>query len=71
MKGENGQPDGMTIDSENMLWIAHAKGGKVSRWDPSIQRKLVKFTLPVKEVTSLTFGGTDFSTLYITTAFAA
>lgn len=69
-QNEEGRPDGMTIDSEGMLWIAHARGGRVSRWDASNARKLSEFTLPVKAVTSLTFGNKDLDTLYVTTAYA-
>ncbi|KHE67686.1 SMP-30/gluconolactonase/LRE family protein, partial [Halobacillus sp. BBL2006] len=32
---EIGAPDGMTIDEEGMLWIAHFGGAKVSRWNPA------------------------------------
>ena len=31
---EDGYPDGMTIDNEGMLWIAHWEGWQVTRWDP-------------------------------------
>src|SRR5690606_35766901 len=32
---EAGFPDGMTIDSEGMLWIAHWGGWQVTRWNPA------------------------------------
>src|SRR5690606_12809631 len=31
---ELGNPDGMTIDTEDKLWIAGWGNGKLSRWDP-------------------------------------
>ncbi len=31
---EEGYPDGMTIDTEGMLWIAHWDGWQVARWNP-------------------------------------
>jgi sugar lactone lactonase YvrE len=67
-KSEEGMPDGMTIDEEGMLWIAHWGGGRVSRWDPASGKKLTEVVLPVKNVTSCTFGGKDLRDLYITTA---
>jgi sugar lactone lactonase YvrE len=65
---EDGFPDGMTIDSEGMLWIAHWDGGHVLRWDPATGQKLARIPLPVAKVTSCTFGGEHLQDLYITTA---
>lgn len=65
---DEGVPDGMTIDTEGMLWIAHFGGGCVSRRNPATGELLFKIDLPVGQVTSCTFGGTDLSDLYITTA---
>lgn len=63
-----GFPDGMTIDSEDMLWIAHYGGWQVSRWNPVTGEKIRSIPLPVEHVTSCTFGGEDLNDLYITTA---
>lgn len=63
-----GFPDGMTIDSEGMLWIAHFNGWQVARWDPQLGKKLFSFDLPVSQVTSCAFGGPTLTDLYITTA---
>ncbi len=63
-----GYPDGMTIDSEGMLWIAHWDGWQVARWDPNTGNKLHSIHLPVARVTSCCFGGRDWNDLYITTA---
>lgn len=65
---EQGVPDGMTIDEEGMLWIAHWDGYQVSRWDPRTGRKLGSISLPVARVTSCVFGGQNMDELYITTA---
>lgn len=65
---EDGNPDGMTIDSEGMLWIAHWDGWQVTRWDPNTGRKIYHISLPVAKVTSCTFGGANLDDLYITTA---
>jgi sugar lactone lactonase YvrE len=66
--GEDGSPDGMTIDLDGMLWIAHWGGWQISRWDPATGKKLGNIKLPVSKVTSCTFGGETLEDLYITTA---
>jgi sugar lactone lactonase YvrE len=65
---ELGFPDGMTIDSEGMLWVALWDGHCISRWNPNTGECLKKVELPVSRVTSCCFGGPDFDELYITTA---
>lgn len=64
---EIGSPDGMTIDEEGMLWIAHWGGYKVSRWDPKTGKKMEEIKVPAENVTSVTFGGIQLNELYITT----
>jgi sugar lactone lactonase YvrE len=63
-----GLPDGMTIDSDGMLWVAQWDGHKVSRWDPHSGERLEEIPLPAARVTSCTFGGEQLDELYITTA---
>lgn len=63
-----GYPDGMAIDAEGMLWIAHWDGGKVRRWNPHTGAVIGEITLPVSRPTSCVFGGKDFDTLFITSA---
>ncbi|WP_134701326.1 SMP-30/gluconolactonase/LRE family protein [Ammoniphilus sp. YIM 78166] len=63
-----GLPDGMTMDEEGMLWIAHWDGYQVSRWNPATGEKLEKVPLPVARVTSCVFAGEQLNELYITTA---
>ncbi len=65
---DEGFPDGMTIDSENKLWIAHWGGYQVARWDPLTGKKLFSVKMPVSQVTSCAFGGAHFDQLYITCA---
>lgn len=65
---EEGFPDGMTIDTEGMLWIAHWGGFQLARWNPFTGEKLFSFRLPVANVSSCTFGGPAYEDLYITTA---
>ena len=61
-------PDGMTIDADGMLWVALFGGGAVERIDPRSGAVLERVRLPVRQVTSVTFGGPDHADLYITTA---
>ena len=63
-----GMPDGMCIDKEGMLWIAHWNGFAVRRWNPINGHLLLTIELPVPQVTSCTFGGKNLDELFITTA---
>ncbi len=65
---EYGSPDGMSIDEEDMLWVAHWGGNCVRRWNPKTGKVLEKIEVPAPHVTSCCFGGKDLKTLYITTA---
>ncbi len=65
---ERGFPDGMTIDTEGMLWIAHYGGACVARYHPDTGQTLYLVEVPAPHVTSCTFGGPDLDILYITTA---
>lgn len=64
----HGAPDGMCIDEEAMLWIAHWGGANVSRWDPRNGKLLEKIPVPAPYVTSCCFGNDQLDTLYITSA---
>ena len=63
-----GHPDGMTIDKEGKLWIAHWGGSGVYRWDPETGQLLTSIEVAAPHTTSCCFGGPDFDTLFITTA---
>jgi sugar lactone lactonase YvrE len=65
---DSGWPDGMTIDAEDKLWIAHWGGSYITRWDPARGTPLECIPLPAANVTSCCFGGPNFDQLYITTA---
>ena len=65
---EIGMPDGMAIDSEGMLWVAHYGGSCVSRWNPNTAQLLEKIDLPVTQVTACAFGGPNMDILFITSA---
>jgi sugar lactone lactonase YvrE len=63
-----GYPDGMTIDEEDKLWVGLWNGNSVARFDPLSGKLLSKIEVPAHNVTSCSFGGENFETLYITTA---
>ncbi len=67
---DEGIPDGMTVDAAGYVWSARWDGGCVVRYTPdgAIDR-IVQF--PVKKVTSITFGGPDYTDIYVTTAVGA
>ncbi len=66
---EIGLPDGMTIDINGNLWIALFGGGKVICVNPQSGDFLAEVKVPAQKVTCPVFGGTDYSTLFITTAW--
>ncbi len=65
---EEGNFDGMTVDAEGCLWIAHWGGFQVSRWDPVSGKKILTVKVPVPNPSSCAFGGPKLDRLYITTA---
>lgn len=65
---EMGTPDGMCIDREGMLWVAHWGGFGVYRWNPENGKLLEKIEIPVPHVTSCAFAGKNLDHLIITTA---
>lgn len=67
-KEEDGSPDGMTIDSDGMLWVALWGGGRVARINPSTKEWVSSVQVPASLVTSCVFGGENLQTLYMTTA---
>lgn len=67
---ELGIPDGMTIDKEGMLWIAHWGGYGLYKWNPNNGSLLDKIEIPAPYVTSCTFAGEKLDHLVITTARA-
>ena len=65
---EIGQPDGMSIDNEGMLWIAIWGGFCVKRYNPENGNLLETIKLPAPHITSCAFGGKNMDTLFITSA---
>ncbi len=63
----DGSPDGMTIDKLKNLWVCHFGGACISVFNKK-GKKIHKINLPAKNVTNCTFGGTNNSDLFISTA---
>jgi len=63
---EEGQPDGLIVDSEGYIWNGHQGGWKLTRYDPDgkIERQI---HFPVRHVISFAFGSKDLDILYVTT----
>jgi D-xylonolactonase len=62
-----GVPDGMTVDAEGSIWSTHWKGNCLTCYDLD-GNDVLKIAFPALRVTSVTFGGKDYSELYVTTA---
>ena len=67
MAAAGGIPDGMTVDAEGNLWVACFGGGRVRCYSPA-GKQIGEIALPVRQVTSCAFGGSDHSELYVTSA---
>lgn len=65
---EEGIPDGICVDVDDMLWVAQWNGSKVSKWNPYTGEKLLEIELPCKNVTSCCIGGEKKEYLFVTTA---
>lgn len=62
-----GIPDGMTLDADGGLWVAHWGGGCVSRFTP--EGKLDRsIPLPASQITSCTFAGMELDAMFVTSA---
>jgi sugar lactone lactonase YvrE len=64
-KTSDGVPDGSTVDAEGCLWNAELISGDLVRYDPdgNVERKI---GMPVRNVTSVMFGGDDLDEIYVT-----
>ena len=65
---EQGVPDGLTIDTEDNLWVAIWGGSRVEKRDGRTGEKLLEIKLPAVQTSSCCFGGPDMDTLFITSA---
>lgn len=64
---EEGVPDGLTVDSQGYVWSARWDGGCLIRYTPAGVEDL-RITFPARKVSSVTFGGPDYTDIYVTTA---
>jgi L-arabinonolactonase len=60
-----GVADGSTVDAEGFLWNAQLISGDLVRYAPdgSVDRRI---SMPVKNITSVTFGGDKLDDIYVT-----
>lgn len=65
--GPSGFPDGLTVDTNDHLWVAMWQEGKISHFDER-GRKVEDLALPVSHPTSCCFGGPELKHLLITTS---
>ncbi len=64
---EEGVPDGMTIDKNKNLWVAHFHGACISVFNKNA--KLIhRIQFPAKNITNCAFGGKNNKELYVSTA---
>lgn len=64
---DGGAPDGMCVDTTDTLWSARSGGGGIFRY--TAQGELTGFApMPARKVTSLTLGGENYGTAFVTTA---
>jgi sugar lactone lactonase YvrE len=65
--GDEGVPDGATVDAEGCIWLAHWDGWRVTRYDPKGRVcQVVRF--PVQRPTCPMFGGPGLNLIYVTSA---
>lgn len=64
-KNSAGVPDGSTVDEEGYLWNAELISGDLVRYAPdgTVDRKI---GMPVRNITSVMFGGDDLKDIYVT-----
>ena len=64
---DEGVPDGMTVDADGCIWCAKWDGGCLVRFTPDGTEER-RITFPARKVSSVTFGGPDYTDIYVTTA---
>ena len=69
MAADEGIPDGLTVDTEGGVWCAHYGAGRLTRYAPD-GRVLSTIEMPCPVVTSMSFGGPEMTTLFVTTGWS-
>jgi sugar lactone lactonase YvrE len=64
-----GLPDGTAVDADGCVWIAMWGGWGVRRYSPAGEL-LSQIRLPCANVTKVAFGGPDYSSVFVTTAWS-
>ncbi|XP_046546939.1 regucalcin-like [Haliotis rubra] len=65
------RPDGMTIDTDDNLWVACLNVGSVAQFDSRTGQMLRRVELPnASMITSVCWGGPDLNQLYVTSLVA-
>ncbi len=67
LKEGEGVADGLTVDDESCVWLAHWGGSRLTRFFPDGTVDGI-LEMPVPQVTSCAFGGANRNLLFITTA---
>jgi len=67
-KKDQGLPDGIALDNNNGLWVAHWSGAKITRINLKTKKIDKEIKLPAYNITSITFFGKDLNYLFITSA---
>ncbi len=62
-----GSPDGMTVDADGFVWSARWDGSCLIRYTPDGQEER-RVEFPTKKISCVTFGGPDYTDMYVTTA---
>lgn len=68
IKGFEGNPDGLCIDTDENLWIAIWGGGCVVKVNPNTSEILEKISLPAKYISCPAFVGEELNVLFLTSA---
>ena len=67
LSSDEGSPDGMTLDKNKNLWVAHFHGACISVFNQ--KAKLIhRIQFPAKNITNCAFGGKNTKELYVSTA---
>lgn len=61
-------PDGMTIDSQGMLYVATWGASKVLKINPQSGKIELEIKFPTERITSVAFGGPKLDILFVTSA---
>ena len=72
--GMKGRGDGLTVDAEGRLWLGEWDGGRVVCYSPAkpgedaVPELVSEIPMPARKITCVTFGGPDYTDLFVTTA---